>query len=240
MSPNVLLALMLASYAVPIVFVYYKYATAAAAAAANDSSACRSISSIITSTEPFCLFTATTTATTTAPPPRTFVFQTRYFIALCMLTMAGFTVLYEIQRPGQSGRWSLATIIFLLCGIFGVIFVPEQNPTHYLFAAAAFFSIIGFMVGHTFYGNSGSVAENLRILLYAQFLFMVITVCGVIQDAPIFIVETLFLLNFAVFYLYLHYTTVSCPVSDPDPESIRAVSFSSSSPPLLPTPLVIR
>lgn len=219
MSPNVLLTLMLASYAVPIVFVYFKYAAYAA-----DSSACRSISSIITSTEPFCLFTQ---------------FQTRYFIALCMLTMAGFTVLYEIQRPRECKRWSLAAILVLLCGIFGVIFVPEQNPTHYIFAAAAFFSIIGFMMGHTFYGNIGSVAENLRILLYAQFLFMVITVCGVIQDAPIFIVETLFLLNFAMFYLYLHYTTVSCPVSDPDPESIRAVSFSSSSPPL-PAPLVIR
>lgn len=223
MSPNVLLTLMLASYAVPIVFVYYKYATAAAAA--NDSSACRSISSIITSTEPFCLFTQ---------------FQTRYFIALCMLTMAGFTVLYEIQRPGQSGRWSLAAILVLLCGIFGVIFVPEQNPTHYLFAAAAFFSIIGFMIGHTFYGTSGSVAENLRILLYVQFLFTVITVFGVTQDAPIFIVETLFLLNFAVFYLYLHYTTVSSVSSpDPDPESIRTVSFSPPPPPL-PTPLVIR
>lgn len=232
MTPNILLALMLASYAVPIVFVYYKYATAtaAAAAAANDSSACRSISSIITSTEPFCLFAQ---------------FQTRYFIALCMLTMAGFTVLYEIQRPGQSGRWSLAAILVLLCGIFGVIFVPEQNPTHYLFAAAAFFSIIGFMIGHTFYGTSGSVAENLRILLYVQFLFTVITVFGVIQDAPIFIVETLFLLNFAVFYLYLHYTTVSSvssldPDPDPDPESIRTVSFSPPPPPPLLTPLVIR
>lgn len=64
MSPNVLLALMLASYAIPIVFVYFKHAADAA-----DSSACRSISSIITSTEPFCLFTATTTAATTAPPP---------------------------------------------------------------------------------------------------------------------------------------------------------------------------
>ena len=230
MTPNILLALMLASYAVPIVFVYYKYATAAA----NDSSACRSISSIITSTEPFCLFTQ---------------FQTRYFIALCMLTMAGFTVLYEIQRPRQHERWSLAAILVLLCGIFGVIFVPEQNPTHYLFAAAAFFSIIGFMVGHTFYGStnsngdtSGSVVENLHILLYAQFLFTVITVFGVIQDAPIFIVETLFLLNFAVFYLYLHYTTVSSVSSSPDPDSIHAVSFSTPPPPSppLPTPLVIR
>jgi hypothetical protein len=93
-----------------------------------------------------------------------------------MLTMAGFTVLYETQRPGQSGRWSLAVIIVLLSGIFGVIFVPEQNPTHYIFAAAAFFAIIGFMVGHTFYGSTGTgtgtgVVENLRIILYAQFLY---------------------------------------------------------------------
>jgi hypothetical protein len=33
---------------------------------------------------------------------------------------------------------------------------------------------------------------------------MVITVIGVIHDTPIFIFEALFLLNFAVFYLYLH------------------------------------
>ena len=47
MPPTTLLALMLATYAIPIAFVYYKYSTAATAAAA------RSISSIITSKEPF-------------------------------------------------------------------------------------------------------------------------------------------------------------------------------------------
>lgn len=62
MMPNVLLALMLASYAVPIVFVYFKHAADVA-----DSSACRSISSIITSTEPFCLFTQS--LVNNAPPP---------------------------------------------------------------------------------------------------------------------------------------------------------------------------
>jgi hypothetical protein len=46
MPPTTLLALMLATYAIPIVFVYYKYSTATATAA-------RSISSIITSKEPF-------------------------------------------------------------------------------------------------------------------------------------------------------------------------------------------
>ena len=54
MPPTTLLALMLATYAIPIVFVYYKYSTATAT---------RSISSIITSKEPFITFSEN------APPP---------------------------------------------------------------------------------------------------------------------------------------------------------------------------
>ena len=55
MPPTTLLALMLATYAIPIAFVYYKYSTSAAA---------RSISSIITSKEPFITITDNN-----APPP---------------------------------------------------------------------------------------------------------------------------------------------------------------------------
>ena len=50
MPPTTLLALMLATYAIPIVFVYYKYRIA------TDATAARSISSIITSQEPFITF----------------------------------------------------------------------------------------------------------------------------------------------------------------------------------------
>ena len=121
--------------------------------------------------------------------------------------MAGFTILYEAQR--QSQRWSLITIIVLLCGIFGVIFIPEQNHTHYIFAGAAFFAIVGFMIGHTFCGTSKDNHDNLRMLLYAQILFMVITVIGVVQDAAIFSIEALFLINFATFYLYLHFYIIN-------------------------------
>lgn len=137
--------------------------------------------------------------------------------------MAGFTLAYEYQRQ----RWSMFAITALLIGIFGVIFIPEHDPTHYIFAATAFFAILGFMVGHTYYGTynaAADVADTLRIILYAQFLFMVVTVIGVIQDAPIFATEVLFLLNFAVFYLYLHgehYTfSISRPPS-PSSSSIR-------------------
>lgn len=195
MNPTIVLACMLLAYIAPVAFVYYKYNTAAA-------SATRSISSIITSQEPFF--------SEVAP-----LFQTRYFIAVCMLVMTGFTVFYEYQRCVDymnSRMWSLASIVVLLVGIFGVIFIPEQDPVHYIFAAAAFFAIVGFMIGHTFTGTTGTttgadIHDILRILLYAQILFMIVTVIGVLQDAAIFTIEALFLLNFAVFYLYLHYHT---------------------------------
>jgi len=206
MTPTSILVCMIAAYLAPIAFVYYKYQ--------HSDTATRSISAIITSTEPFVTSaSASASASATpdphdnAPPPITTVFQTRHLIALCMLIMAGFTVLYEYQRQ----RWSLAAILVLLCGIFGVIFIPEQNPTHYIFAAAAFFAIVGFMTGHTFnhhHTTAHEIHDTLRLLLYAQFLFTLVTIIGVIQDTAIFAVEALFLLNFAIFYLYLHFSTL--------------------------------
>jgi hypothetical protein len=198
MNQTIILTLMLLAYIAPVAFVYYKYNTAA-----DSATGTRSISSIITSQEPFF--------GEVAP-----LFQTRYFIAVCMLIMTGFTVFYEYQRCIDylhSRMWSLASISVLLVGILGVIFVTEQDPVHYIFAAAAFFAIVGFMIGHTFTatGTTGTASTDihdiLRILLYAQILFMVVTVIGVIQDAAIFSIEALFLANFAIFYLYLHYHT---------------------------------
>jgi membrane-associated HD superfamily phosphohydrolase len=194
---------MLLAYIAPVAFVYYKYNTAATATA--TATATRSISSIITSQEPFF--------SEVAP-----LFQTRYFIAVCMLIMTAFTVFYEYQRCVDymnSRMWSLASISVLLLGIFGVIFIPEHNPVHYIFAAAAFFAIVGFMTGHTFTGTTAGadIHDILRILLYAQILFMIVTVIGVIQDAAIFTIEALFLANFAIFYLYLHYHTFCSSLS---------------------------
>lgn len=200
MNPmNTLLVLMLVSYIVPIAYVSY-------AVSETESSTPRSISSIITSQEP--LFTINDSKMLGWAAS---VFQTRHFIAACMFVMAIFTVLYEHQRCEMylnSAWWSLLAIVVLLLGIFGVIYVPETNPVHYIFAAAAFFAIIGFMVRHT-YWHDLRLSDNLRLLLYAQILFMVLTIIGVLQDAPIFAVEALFLMNFAVFYLYLHFNCFS-------------------------------
>ena len=204
---NTLLVLMLVSYIVPIAYVSY-------AVSETESRTPRSISSIITSQEP--LFTINDSKMLGWAAS---VFQTRHFIAACMFVMAIFTVLYEHQRCEMylnSAWWSLLAIVVLLLGIFGVIYVPETNPVHYIFAAAAFFAIIGFMVRHTYWHTisdnlrlSDPISDNLRLLLYAQILFMVLTIIGVLQDAPIFAVEALFLMNFAVFYLYLHFNCFS-------------------------------
>jgi hypothetical protein len=143
-----------------------------------------------------------------------------------MLLMAGFTIAYEYPRPW----WSMFTITTLLIGIFGVIFIPENEPTHYLFGATVFFAILGFMVGHIYYGKyDADVTDTLRILLYAQFLFMIITVIGVIRDTPIFTIEALFLLNFTIFYLYIHFTQTMADCSSTlRPVSVLSVSDVSS------------
>lgn len=198
MNQTILLTFMIFAYIAPVAFVYYKYNSATVTATGT-----RSISSIITSHEPFLDF---------AP-----LFQTRYFISACMFVMSVFTIFYEYQRQG----WSLCAIIILLVGIFGVIYVPEHDPIHYVFAATTFFAIVGFMTGHTFCASANTdtdIRDILRILLYAQFLFMLVTVIGVLQDAAIFAIEALFLANFAVFYLYLHYHTF-CSSCSPSPLS---------------------
>jgi len=192
MSPDILLFLMFAAYAIPIAFVYSKY----------QNSATRSISSIITSQEPFISI-----AENNAHPPIFYAIQTKHFLAACMMVMACFTILYEYQRCElhlNSQWWSLAAIIVLLIGIFGVIYIPEDNKIHYVFGGAVFFAMLGFMVGHTI-AATAAAAATLRIVLYAQILFMILTVIGLFQGAPIFIAEALFILNFAVFYVYLHF-----------------------------------
>jgi hypothetical protein len=133
------------------------------------------------------------------------VFQTRHFIATCMLFMAMFTIMYEYQRCViASTWWSFIAILILLAGIFGVIFISDQEPTHYAFAGAAFFAIVSFMSGHTLNMCNG-MTDALCILLYTQVFFMVVTIVRILQDAPILTIEALFLLNFAIFYLYIHF-----------------------------------
>jgi ABC-type multidrug transport system fused ATPase/permease subunit len=209
------LALMILSYSVPIMYVYYKYCNCS-----GDGSTVTSVSSIITSDDPVIQFS----------PSPALALTSRHILIGCMSLMTIFTLLYEYHRDYYAATdaatttdaatdsvvcnkyLSILSIIVILIGIFGVITVPETNELlHYTFAGAVFFSIVAFMVVHCSECKSSlQFAEyysNLRILLYIQLLFLTITVIGVVTSAPIFYIEVLFIVNFAVFYLYLHYIT---------------------------------
>lgn len=205
---------MILSYSVPIMYVYYKYCNCG-----GDGSTVTSVSSIITSNDTVVQFS----------PSPALALTSRHILIGCMSLMTIFTLLYEYHRDYYAAtaaatdaaathavvcnkHLSILSITIILIGIFGVITVPESNELlHYTFAGAVFFSIVAFMVVHCSECKStlqfAEYYSNLRILLYIQLLFLTITIIGVVTSAPIFYIEVLFIVNFAVFYLYLHYIT---------------------------------
>lgn len=208
---------MILSYSVGVMYVYYRYCTCS-----GDGITVTSVSSIITSDDPVIQFSPTLELT--------LALTSRHILIGCMSLMTIFTLLYEYHRDYYATtdaaaaatdatdevmcnkHISILSITVILIGIFGVITVPETNElVHYTFAGAVFFSIVAFMVLHCSECKSSlQFAEyysNLRIILYIQLLFLTITIIGVVTSAPIFYIEVLFIVNFAVFYLYLHYIT---------------------------------
>lgn len=206
---------MILSYSVGVIYVYYRFRTCS-----GDGITVTSVSSIITSDDPVVQFSPALDLA--------LALTSRHILIGCMSLMTIFTLLYEYHRDYYATTATTATdatdevmcnkhisilsIIVILIGIFGVITVPETNElVHYTFAGAVFFSIVAFMVLHCNECKSSlQFAEyysNLRIILYIQLLFLTITIIGVVTSAPIFYIEVLFIVNFAVFYLYLHYIT---------------------------------
>jgi hypothetical protein len=117
-------------------------------------------------------------------------------ILLGMLLMGYFSILYEINR---GGGLSLLLIILILIGIYGVILIKEDKKIHYMFAAIVFLSIIGFMINHCIITN----CNFLYLLLYIQIILLFITILNI--ETNIFYSELLLIVNFAIYYLYLHY-----------------------------------
>ena len=217
---NMYLALMILSYSVGVMYVYYRYCNCS-----GDGLTVMSVSSIITSNDPVIQFSLGDREDSSPSPALDLALTSRHILIGCMSLMTIFTLLYEHHRDYYAATDATATdgvmcnkhisilsITVILIGIFGVITVPETNELlHYTFAGAVFFSIVAFMVVHCNECKSSmQFAEyysNLRILLYIQLLFLTITIIGVLTSVPIFYIEVLFIVNFAVFYLYLHYIT---------------------------------
>jgi hypothetical protein len=108
----------------------------------------------------------------------------------------GFTtILYEIER---NDRTSLVIISVILIGIYGLICIDENNSIHYFFAVIVFIFIMFFMIWH--------LCENDFILWLSLLLEIVLLgfiVCNI--DDNIFYAEIFYILNFAFYYLYLHF-----------------------------------
>lgn len=215
---------MILSYSVPIMYVYYKYCNCG-----GDGSTVTSVSSIITSDDIVVQFSPSPALALTSRHiligcmslmtifTLLYEYHRDYYAATDAATDAAAVTTDTAAAATTHAvvcnkHLSILSITIILIGIFGVITVPESNELlHYTFAGAVFFSIVAFMVVHCSECKSSlQFAEyysNLRILLYIQLLFLTITIIGVVTNAPIFYIEVLFIVNFAVFYLYLHYIT---------------------------------
>ena len=122
-----------------------------------------------------------------------------------MILMGIVTLLYEYTRNDYISLF-FATV--LLIGIYGILFFDETTYFHFLFATFIFLSIFGFMITHC-YRRKGLLCTPLNILLFLQVVFLlcifVLLMFPSICLFTFFGVEVCLVINFAVFYLYLHF-----------------------------------
>lgn len=122
------------------------------------------------------------------------------YIFTSMIIMGVFTILYEINR---GCNFSLCFISSILFGIYGVILIKENKKIHYLFAGLVFVGILLFMGMNCYKHCYNDKNEFLKLSLYIQFILCIVLVVS--MDKDIFWFEILLIINFAIFYLYLHY-----------------------------------
>ncbi len=120
-----------------------------------------------------------------------------------MVSMGIFTLWYEWER---GPILSFITMICILIGIYGVILIKEDTSIHYLFGALIFFGMIVFMGIHSSVFPHRSVAYGM-IGVHSLFSLILIGLCMI--NCDIFLCEVVLVLLFAVYYLYLHYLSVT-------------------------------
>jgi hypothetical protein len=119
-------------------------------------------------------------------------------IFLMMMVMGFFTVLYERTRNDYT---SLIYILALLVGLYGILLIKETYTIHYFFATLVFASIIGFMYHHC----CQTECKMLNLFFIIQVVTFVLLAASLYLHSPYFFhLEVLLLLNFALYYLYLH------------------------------------
>ena len=121
----------------------------------------------------------------------------KHYILFFMLLMGIGTLLYEFER---NDTYSQIAISILLIGIYGLIYVNEKNKIHYIFAGLAFMAILFFMIRHCYVIGCNSILLSSLIL---EILVLFIILSNINEN--IFYGEIVYILNFAFYYLYLHF-----------------------------------
>jgi hypothetical protein len=127
-----------------------------------------------------------------------------------MLLMGIGALLYENER---NDNISMILISLLLIGIYGLITINETNDIHYIFTGLVFISILCFMIRHlTILGFPSLLILSLSLELVAL-IYIVFNI-----KENIFFAEVFYILNFAFFYLYLHFLCRETSVSPIEPQ----------------------
>lgn len=121
----------------------------------------------------------------------------KHYILFFMFLMGVGTLLYELER---NDKYSQIIICLLLIGIYGVVYINEAHITHYFFASVVFIAILFFMIRHCYLTTCNII---LMSSLYLEILTLFLIVININDN--IFYGEIIYILNFAFYYLYLHF-----------------------------------
>jgi hypothetical protein len=119
------------------------------------------------------------------------------YILFFMILMGIGTLLYEFER---NDVYSQLFIFILLFGIYGLICINETYTIHYFFAFLVFISILSFMIRHCYSKHCDSILLSSLCFEFFMFFFIMIHI-----NENIFYGEIIYILNFAFYYLYLHF-----------------------------------
>lgn len=119
------------------------------------------------------------------------------YILFFMFLMGIGTLLYEFERDD---KYSQISIIVLLIGLYVLICVNETYTIHYLFAFLVFTAILFFMIRQCYLTDCNTVLLTSLVLEILTLFFIIINI-----NKNIYYGEIVYILNFAFFYLYLHF-----------------------------------
>lgn len=120
--------------------------------------------------------------------------------SIILYSMVAFCLLVLLYEKERNDYYSAIIISLIIIGIFGVIFIEENQNWHYFFASIVFLSILIFMFYHLkLYKNN----KILFILFILQIIFFFLILINIQKN--IFFSEALYILNFALFYIYIHF-----------------------------------